>query len=170
MGYALGVSDFLSKPVDRNLLISCLNKYRAAEERGSLLVVEDDEDTRNVLCRMLKQEGWWPAEAANGRIALEMIEKTVPQLILLDLMMPEMDGFEFVAEMRKREEWRSIPIVVVTAKELTAEDRYQLNGAVQKILVKGASSQDQLLEDVRLLAVGARTRQTARVRVAEKRA
>ena len=77
-------------------------------------------------------------------------------MILLDLMMPEMDGFEFVAEFRRHEAWRAIPIVVVTAKDLSQEDRERLNGHVQKILQKGTHGRDQLLAEVRELVGGQR--------------
>ena len=82
-------------------------------------------------------------------MALERLRVTSPGVILLDLMMPEMDGFEVVAEMRRYEAWQAIPIVVVTAKELTAEDRKRLNGYVERILEKGAYSRDTLLGEVR---------------------
>jgi CheY-like chemotaxis protein len=70
-------------------------------------------------------------------------------VILLDLMMPQMDGFEFVGELRSREEWREIPVVVVTAKDITQEDRLRLNGYVAQIIQKGAHSRDALLTEIR---------------------
>jgi len=72
----------------------------------------------------------------------------MPSVILLDLKIPEMDGFEFVAEFRRHEAWRAIPIVVITARDLSSEDRERLNGYVQKILQKGAHGRDQLLAEV----------------------
>ena len=86
---------------------------------------------------ILEKEGWKVSEAENGRAALECMERERPSLILLDLMMPEMDGFEFAARVRQHPEWRSIPIVVVTAKDLTAEERRRLNGYVETILQQG---------------------------------
>jgi CheY-like chemotaxis protein len=88
-------------------------------------------------------------EAENGRIALQRVAEKKPAAIILDLMMPEMDGFEFVDELRKNEEWRDIPIIVVTAKDITDEDRLRLNGYVQKTLQKGNYSRDELLKDIR---------------------
>lgn len=99
--------------------------------------------------RMLEKEGWRVAEAENGYAGLERVAEKLPDLILLDLMMPEMDGFQFLEELRKHEEWRSIPVVVVTAKDLTEEDRLRLNGSVQTILKKGAYGRDGLLNEVR---------------------
>ena len=90
-----------------------------------------------MLRRTLENDGWTVSEAANGRVALERVRESVPDLILLDLMMPEMDGFEFVAELRKNDAWRSIPVVVVTAKDLTPEDRQRLEGNVREVFQKG---------------------------------
>ncbi|MCC7451321.1 MAG: response regulator [Anaerolineae bacterium] len=151
MGYALGASDYLTKPVDRNQLIDVLRKYECEEGSCNILVVEDDEAVREVVSRMLVKEGWEVDEAENGRIALERVAAKRPGLILLDLMMPEMDGFQFVTELRKTEVWCNIPIVVITAMELTAEDRAKLNGQVQNILQKSAYTREQLLVEVRNL-------------------
>ena len=89
------------------------------------------------------------AEAENGRVALEQVARHKPELILLDLIMPEMDGFEFLAELRKKEIWQSIPVVVLTSKDLSPEERLQLTGNVERILQKGAYSRDTLLREVR---------------------
>jgi CheY-like chemotaxis protein len=146
LGYALGASDYLTKPLDRERLLSVLNKYR---RDAPVLVVDDDAALRELLRRILEGAGYTVVEAENGRVALERLRTMAPGVILLDLMMPEMDGFEFVAEVRRHEAWRAIPIVVVTAKELTAEDRQRLNGYVERILQKGAYTRDTLLTEVR---------------------
>jgi signal transduction histidine kinase/DNA-binding response OmpR family regulator len=149
LGYALGAADYLTKPVDRDRLVAILQKYRREDPSRPVLVVEDDAATREMLRRMLDKEGWRVTDAEHGRVALERIAAHRPALILLDLMMPEMDGFQFVEEVRTQEAWRSIPIVVVTAKDLTEEDRLRLNGYVEKILQKGAYSREALLTEVR---------------------
>ena len=117
----------------------CSRRYRCAEPPCPVLVVEDDPATREIIRRTLEGDGW---QVTRGRQrpggALERVAEKVPDLILLDLMMPEMDGFEFVAELRRNEAWRSIPVVVVTAKDLTREDRERLDGYVRKIFQKGA--------------------------------
>jgi GAF domain-containing protein/CheY-like chemotaxis protein len=146
LGYALGASDYLTKPLDRERLLSVLNKYR---RDAPVLVVDDDAALRELLRRILEGAGYTVVEAENGRVALERLRRMAPGVILLDLMMPEMDGFEVVAEVRRHEAWRAIPIVVVTAKELTAEDRQRLNGYVERILQKGAYTRDTLLAEVR---------------------
>jgi CheY-like chemotaxis protein len=151
MGYALGAADYLTKPVDRDRLVAILQKYRGEDPSRPVLVVEDDATTREMLRRMLEKEGWAVTEAKNGRFALECVAEQRPALILLDLMMPEMDGFQFAEALGKLEAWRSIPIVVVTAKDLTAEDRVRLNGYVEQILQKGAYGREALLAEVREL-------------------
>jgi CheY-like chemotaxis protein/two-component sensor histidine kinase len=148
LGYALGASDYLTKPIDRERLVTVLKKHR---RDLPVLIVDDDAVLRQLLRRMLEPEGYSVVEAENGRAALEQLRGVSPSVILLDLMMPEMDGFEFVTELRRHDAWRAIPIVVITAKELTRDDRDRLNGYVEKILQKGAHGRDQLLAEVREL-------------------
>jgi CheY-like chemotaxis protein len=114
-----------------------------------VLVVEDDRATREVVRRSLEKDGWVVSEAENGRVALEKISQAVPDLILLDLMMPEMDGFQLVSELRGTEAGRRIPVVVVTAKEITAEDRERLSGEVRRIFRKGSFSREELTAEIR---------------------
>jgi signal transduction histidine kinase/CheY-like chemotaxis protein len=149
MGYALGAADYLTKPIDWDRLAAILQRYECARPPCPLLVVEDDPVMRDMLRRRLEKEDWTIIEAENGRVALERMTEQQPELILLDLMMPEMDGFQFLDEIRKREDWRLIPVIVVTAKELSAEDRQRLNGSVEKILQKGAYSREELIRQVR---------------------
>ena len=155
LGYALGAADYLTKPIDRDLLRTVLKKYRKVSASPRVLVVEDDQLTREMLRHALEKEGWAVTEAENGRIALERLAEMRPVVILLDLMMPEMNGFELVAELRKHEAWRSIPIIVITAKDLTSEDRLRLHGYVKKILQKGAYAREELLDEVRDLVKAA---------------
>lgn len=151
MGYALGAADYLVKPLSRKRLLAVLERYRQGDGEKRVLLVEDDAPTRDVTRRMLEKEGWFVTAANNGLAGLEQVARKPPELILLDLMMPEMDGFQFVAEMEKHREWRSIPILVVTAKDLTEDDRLRLNGHVKNILQKGAYRRDDLLRNIREL-------------------
>gem|GEM_PF-144445 len=148
LGYALGAAEYLTKPIDRQRVVSVLRKYR---RDLPVLVVDDDATLRQLLRRILEPEGYTVVEAENGRVALERARGASPGLVLLDLMMPEMDGFEFVAEFRRHEGWRPIPIVVITARDLSREDRDRLHGSVQRILQKGAHDRDALLAEVREL-------------------
>jgi signal transduction histidine kinase/CheY-like chemotaxis protein len=147
-GYALGATDYVLKPVDRERLLATLRSH-TGRASGSVLVIEDDADTREMVCRGLRRAGWVTHEAPNGRVALERMRTEMPEAILLDLMMPEMDGFRFLDEVRAEEAWKAVPIIVLTAKELTDEDRKRLNGRVQRILQKGALGRDALLQEIR---------------------
>jgi CheY-like chemotaxis protein len=158
IGYALGASDYLLKPFDRDRLAEVLRRYKGKEPPCPVLVVEDDPATREVIRRTLEGDGWQVTEASNGRVALSAVSTKVPDLILLDLMMPEMDGFEFVAELRRNEAWKRVPVVVVTAKDLTREDRERLDGYVRRVFQKGAFSRDELIREIRLLLQNERGR------------
>ncbi len=147
LGLALGATDFMTKPLDRDRLRALLARYRR-HGAGDVLVVEDDLPTRELLRRQLEADGWAVTEAENGRAGLAAVERAVPSLILLDLMMPVMDGCQFAAELRKREAWRGIPVVVITAKDLTADERRALNGDVQGVLQKGAFGREELLREI----------------------
>jgi CheY-like chemotaxis protein len=113
--------------------------------------VEDDPATREMFHRILRKEGWAVSEAENGQVALDRLVEAKPDLILLDLMMPQMDGFQFIHELRTRQDWRQIPVVVITAMDLTATERLRLNGYVERILEKEACSREELLEELRSL-------------------
>jgi len=148
LGLALGAADFMTKPIDRERLREILSRYRK-DEPGTVLVVEDDQPTRELLRRQLQADGWAVTEAGNGRAALDALEQEdAPSLILLDLMMPVMDGCQFAAELRKHDAWRNIPVIVITAKDLTAEDRRELSGEVQGMMQKGAFNRDDLLREM----------------------
>ena len=149
IGLALGASDYLVKPIDWQRLITVLTKFRKSTQ--PVLVVEDDSQAREMFLRALRREGWAAVEAENGRVALECVAKAVPSLILLDLMMPEMDGFEFMRQLRLRPDCAHVPVVVVTAKDITEEDRRRLNGHVIEILQKGTFGADELLNEIRRL-------------------
>lgn len=144
-GFALGVADYVTKPIDRGHLLATLKRF----ERGRVLIVEDDTASREAARRILKQEGWTVDEAENGRFALECMQARRPDLVLLDLMMPEMDGFEFLQVLRQEPQWRCVPIVIVTGKNLSSDDRRRLTDNVQVVLQKGDYLQEALLNEVR---------------------
>jgi CheY-like chemotaxis protein len=149
MGFALGAVDYLTKPVDWTHLADVVRRLRAAGATEPVLVVDDDPAMRDLVRRALEKEGIPVVEAEHGRAALERVARQAPALILLDLMMPEMDGFEFLAELRRQEAWRRIPVVIVTAKELTAEERERLNGQVTRVIQKGGGGpRDALLAEI----------------------
>jgi len=156
IGFALGATDYMTKPIDRGRLAALLGRYRCTGETCGVLLVEDDEPTREMMRALLVREGWNVVEAANGRVALACMETACPDLILLDLMMPEMDGFEFAQRLRGRAEWRAVPVIVLTAKDITEADRLRLNGYVEKIVQKGAWDQGALVREIGALVAARR--------------
>ncbi|MCU0513290.1 MAG: ammonium transporter [Anaerolineae bacterium] len=163
-GFALGASDYMTKPIDRKRLTELLQKYRRNQgdtdrlTPGWILVVEDDDDTADVLRRTLERTGWQVSAAGNGLAGLHVLEDAqergdLPGLILLDLMMPEMDGFQFVAAVQQSDVLRRVPIIVLTAKDLTGQDIDRLNGYVEQIVTKQSYTPDQLMQEVRQLVI-----------------
>ncbi|HEY3897758.1 MAG TPA: response regulator [Chthoniobacter sp.] len=148
MGFSLGVDDYMLKPIDRGDFVTTLRKYCTRQESPTVLIVEDDQPTREMLRRALEREKFQVTEAGNGVEALGQLTIHRPALILLDLMMPEMDGFQFTREVRAHPQWRNIPILVMTAKDINAEDRARLDGKVSRILQKGACGREELLVEI----------------------
>jgi CheY-like chemotaxis protein len=151
MGFALGAADYITKPIDFERLHQLLEKYRRPTNPQSVLVVEDEQPIREMLRRTLEKDGWQVTEAPNGRVGLEKLDGTLPALILLDLMMPEMDGFEFMEALRQRPNGKQVPVVVITAKDLTEADHRRLNGGVERILQKGVTNPTEVVKQVREL-------------------
>jgi CheY-like chemotaxis protein len=144
-GYALGAADYLVKPVDRTKLVETLTGICGAAA-GRALLIDDDELVRRSVRQALEPVGWKVTEAENGEIAVEALAAGRPDVIILDLMMPKMDGFEFLDELRGKPDWQDIPVVVITAKDLTDEDRDRLNGGVERIIQK--SGRDEMLRQL----------------------
>jgi hypothetical protein len=136
IGYSLGASAYLTKPIDRDRLLAVLQRLCPVAEGRCVLLIEDDEPTREMVRRTLEAAAWSVMEAENGRVGLERLDQAVPDLVLLDLMMPEMDGFQFLSRMRETPAWRAIPVVVVTAKTLTEAERERLSDGYVKNLIR----------------------------------
>ena len=151
MGFALGVTDYMTKPVERQKLLRVVKRYCHDDMSRPILIVEDDEPTRDSLRRTLEREGWAVREATNGLEGLARAAEVTPGLIILDLMMPEMDGFQFVDALRENVSWRSIPIIVITAKDLSRDEREGLHRSVQSIHQKGSYSRADLVKELRSL-------------------
>jgi CheY-like chemotaxis protein/two-component sensor histidine kinase len=139
LGYSLGASEFMTKPIDRARLLSLVRRFAGHEPQARVLIVDDDPAVREIVRTTLESSGLKTFQAANGRAALDWLEHhPSPSLILLDLMMPEMDGFEFLEQIRNRDKLVDVPIVVLTAKELTEEERALLAERTLLVLSKGA--------------------------------
>ena len=152
MGFALGAADYVTKPVDWPRLVSVVQRFRPAGAARAVLVVEDDPAARAQAVRLLAAAGWTVIEAAHGREALVRLVEQRPDLILLDLMMPELDGFGFMEELRRLPPELRAPVVVITAKDLTPEDHARLNGYVSRIVQKHAERLETLLPELRRFA------------------
>jgi len=151
-GYALGASEYICKPIDRErleaVILRCCPQLDQRQATGSALVIDDDRDGRRFLRRMLEDSGWEVREAEDGLRALLCIADDVPNLIILDLMMPGMDGFTFLDEVRKNPATAAIPVIVVTAKDLTGEEREHLAGKALRVLEKCSYPREELLSRV----------------------
>jgi signal transduction histidine kinase/CheY-like chemotaxis protein len=148
LGLTLGAAEFLTKPIQRERLVALVTQH-GRRAGGPVLIIDDEPEVRELARRALEAEGFLVDEAENGRAALERLSESKPALILLDLMMPVMDGFDFLVELRRREEGRTIPVIVVTAKDLTDDDRRRLNGDVQGLVQKRGLEVETFLGQLR---------------------
>ena len=163
-GMALGAAGYLTKPIDRDRLVDLIRRFRAPVGPTQVLVVEDDASQRERIRSWLEPQQWLLTEAENGSVALTRLAESVPNVILLDLMMPEMDGFQLVAEMQKHPVWRRIPVIVITARDLTMEDRARLNSGIELVMRKELFSPANLIERVRqVVAKSVKTHKTSEV-------
>jgi adenylate cyclase len=149
-GMALGAAGYLTKPIERDKLVDLVERFRAPAGPTRLLVVDDDATQRERIRFWLASQQWQLAEAENGRVALDRLRREpLPDVILLDLMMPEMDGFELVAELQRHPEWHRIPVIIITARDLSSDDRTRLNSGIEAIMMKEAFSPAKLIERIR---------------------
>jgi two-component system, NtrC family, sensor kinase len=150
-GASLGAAGYLTKPIDRERLHRLISRFQAPARPTRVLLVEDDSVQRERMRGWLEGPQWMVREAVNGREALNRLQEEKPDAILLDLMMPEMDGFAVVAALQKETRWRDIPVIVITSRDLDAEDRKRLNFGVQSVLVKERFKPVDLVERIRQL-------------------
>jgi len=151
VGFALGAHDYLIKPVDKERLVTAIRRHLDPRDARPLLLVEDDKPTREMVQRLLEKEPFAIDVAEHGRAALEHLARTpqLPAVILLDLLMPTMDGFEFLARLREREEWRGIPVIVLTAMDLSVAERDLLLTRAKYILPKASTGKVELIDKIR---------------------
>jgi signal transduction histidine kinase/CheY-like chemotaxis protein len=148
-GMTLGAAGYLTKPIERDRLLALLQPYQVPERPTRVLLVEDDPTQRERIRSWLETQAWQISEADNGRVALDRLAQEVPDIILLDLMMPEMNGFQFITSLQERPAWRAIPVIVITSLDLTAADRASLNSGVKGILLKDKFDPTELVATVR---------------------
>ena len=148
-GLALGASDYLVKPVGRDRLLATLRRLKLTKQDGPILIVDDDDNIRALVGRFLRGAGWEVLEAETGRVALNLLEHTRPSVVMLDLMMPEADGFEVVATMQAHAAWCSIPVIVITAMDVPPARRALLEKGVATIITKHGNEPTQMLDLIR---------------------
>jgi PAS domain S-box-containing protein len=149
--HALGAADYLKKPIDRDRLRAVLAPFENGKA-GTALIVDLDPKARQHMARALLDAHWTVLEAGSGQAALERLEQVKPDLILLDLSLPGMDGFEFIAHLQRRAEWSEIPLVVVTSLEVTPEDHLRLGDSVRKVFYKDSIADEDVVREVIALA------------------
>jgi PAS domain S-box-containing protein len=150
LGYSLGASEYLLKPVNRGRLVEVLQGYVDTTSDRPVLIIEDDTTSREMLERTVELEGWSVSSATTGTEAIAKLEDgLLPSVILLDIMMPEMDGFGVLERLEERAEWAEIPVVVVSAADLTAEERNWLSAHVQQVLRKGEYTPQEVIDQIR---------------------
>ncbi|KAB0678076.1 response regulator [Aureimonas leprariae] len=148
LGFALGASDYLLKPVEWDKLKEVMDRFRA-DGSGMVLAIDDDVDTLSRYATMIEKQGFAFVSATNGRLGLDRVRERKPDLILLDLNMPVMDGFDFLKELRTEPGWQDIPVVVLSSKDLTRAERSTLEGAADQILAKSEASMRELATRIR---------------------
>jgi signal transduction histidine kinase/DNA-binding response OmpR family regulator len=148
-GFAVGTNDIVTSPLDGPALLATLSRFVAPRTENPILVVEDDSPTREMIVRMVEREGWPVRTAVHGEDALAQLANFTPSLVLLDLLMPGLDGFAVLRMMRETPAWREIPVVVVTSLDLSPDTRLLLDQQAQKVLKKGSYSREELLREVR---------------------
>ena len=149
MGFTLGAADYLTKPVDQQRLVSIIRRHCNRQSRSPILIIEDDDSSRQLMAGMLEKEGLKVVAVEDAESGLALLAEQEPALILLDLILPGLDGFQFIEAVHENERWRNIPIVVVTAKDLSPQEHEFLNQSAQKIMKKGVYNRDDLLDIVR---------------------
>jgi CheY-like chemotaxis protein/anti-sigma regulatory factor (Ser/Thr protein kinase) len=154
MGYTLGAADYVTKPIDQQRLVSIIRRHCDKRAPAPILIIEDDADSRHLISGMLEKVGWSVTAVEDAESGLASLALQEPTLILLDLLLPGMDGFQFIETLHHNPSWRSIPIVVVTAKDLSPEEHAFLNSSVQIIMKKGLYSRSELLDIVRTTMQG----------------
>jgi CheY-like chemotaxis protein len=149
MGFALGAADYLVKPVPRQVLLQAVGRWVAPQGQPRILVVDDEPEALHMMTEVMESAGYVAVPAQGGQQALDVFAHTPPDAVLLDLLMPEVDGFEVIRRMRENPAWREIPVFVLTAKDLTEADIQLLERETRGFLRKSVVWKDELLDQVR---------------------
>jgi CheY-like chemotaxis protein len=149
LGFSLGAADYLVKPVMEKELLAALERLDQQQEEVEVLVIDDQADDILLIRRMLEARHRYQVIGADGgQAGIDLVYQRKPDIIILDLMMPEVDGFAVLEAVKREQETRDIPVIVITAKELKEEEQLQLTGQVEVLLRKGLFTEHELLEDL----------------------
>ncbi len=149
--FALGASDYLFKPASRRTLSEKILRNLRRQEGINILIIDDDVDTRRMMRMIFENEGWDVVEEVDGDLGLIRVMENHPSAIILDLNMPRMNGEEFLVQLDKKTEYRDIPVLALTGKKLTDDERVELMKSVDLLVEKGPSSINSLLSRLRIL-------------------
>jgi len=154
LGFSLGVTEYLTKPVERNTVLNALGRLMSPRCIGmdctpNVLLVDDDPIHIMAMKAVLADSGYKVTVAPGGKEAIEVLKEATPCAVILDIMMPEVDGFMVLEELKKRKETRDIPVIILTAKDITDDDKKRLNGSIQDIIGKGNFAHEEVLRDLK---------------------
>ena len=149
MAFSLGATTVINKPIDAARLTAEIAMLLTPLSRNHVLLVEDDADSRTLVSRMLERENWSFRTAASGKAALRALKKSEPAIILLDLKMSGMNGFEVLELVQKNPVWTKIPVIIISSMDITQEMRTNLAPRALAILKKGQFSREELTELIR---------------------
>ena len=148
LGFRLGADDFLVKPVDKQSLLSALRSVENTDDR-ELLVADDDPAVVDLVSQLLEGDGWTVRRAANGQEALDEIARKRPDVLLLDLMMPVLDGFGTLQQLRENPDTRDLNVIIITARDLEAHEREELQRNATRIIEKNGLDRERILRELK---------------------
>jgi len=148
LGLALGAADYLTKPIDRDRLSSVLECLLRDQQAAKVLIAEADSESATALAKTLAQHGFRVSRATTAKEALAQVREDTPDLIFVDISLPEMEGLEFLDELSKNPEWKGIPAVVLSDEEMSDKDRDRLSGGIRKVLSKSGTSPEYILTQI----------------------
>ena len=154
-GFSLGATDYLLKPFDRDDFLQRLRRHilppKPLSHPVKILIIDDDPLAVETLARMLESEGFTISKAYSGRQGLDLAFEQLPDVIVVDLLMPDISGFEFVQHLKEHAQMNTTPVFVVTVKDLTIDDVKRLNAVASAVMQKGAFVRDEFVQQVKRL-------------------
>jgi CheY-like chemotaxis protein len=148
LAFSLGAADYLAKPIQWPRLKKVLDRYRSSEAPRAL-IVDDDSSTRDFFLELLEKEGWSVVHALDAESALKTITENPPSVVLIDIHLSAMNGFALIQQFAQHEQFRDVPVIALTARELTPNERRRLEGCVEQIINTEKDARGALLSVLR---------------------